>query len=237
VAGWSIPNKHSDYFSAHGSHLSRYASRFPAVEINSSFYKSHRTRTYARWNTEVPRDFRFAVKLPKAVTHERRLEHAEELVERFLTEATTLGDKLGPLLIQLPPSLAFSIKVAKQFFLVLRSRFAGPLAIEPRHRSWFDSAAEALIQEFRVARVGADPAILPVAALPGGWDGLVYYRLHGSPQMYFSKYSDEHLERLANELVQRASSADVWCIFDNTAKYAATENALKTLGLATGTRA
>ena len=79
---------------------------------------------------------------------------------------------------------------------------------------------------------GAGPvvaAVVPAAAEPGGWDGLVYYRLHGSPKVYYSAYPDEYLEALAKTLVRAAKSADVWCIFDNTAAFAATENALDVL--------
>ncbi len=79
----------------------------------------------------------------------------------------------------------------------------------------------------QVARVAADPAPAPRGAVPGGWDGLVYYRLHGSPRMYYSDYPDAYLDELARTLAAAARSAPVWCIFDNTALGAATANALK----------
>ena len=88
------------------------------------------------------------------------------------------------------------------------------MALEPRHPSWFEPAAERLVTKHRVARVAADPAVVPAAAEPGGWDGLVYYRLHGSPKVYYSAYPDEYLEALAKTLVRAARSAEVWCIFD-----------------------
>ena len=82
------------------------------MEINSSFYRPHRTATYERWAASVPEDFRFAVKVPKAITHERRLKDASDLLDRFLSEAGGLGPKLGPLLVQLPPSLSFQAGIA-----------------------------------------------------------------------------------------------------------------------------
>ena len=94
-AGWSIPKEHGERFPAEGTHLARYAARFPAVEINSSFYGPHRPTTYARWAASVPEDFRFSVKLPKLVTHERRLVGVGDVLESFLAEATQLGDKRG----------------------------------------------------------------------------------------------------------------------------------------------
>jgi uncharacterized protein YecE (DUF72 family) len=229
-AGWSLPKEQADRFPAEGSHLERYASRFPAVEINSSFYKPHRPTTYARWAESVPADFRFSVKAPKLATHERRLVDVEDVLDGFLAEATRLGDKLGPLLVQLPPSLAFSADVAKPFLLALRERFDGTVALEPRHPSWFEPAAEQLVAKHRIARVAADPSVVPAAGEPGGWDGLVYYRLHGSPKIYYSAYPEDYLKTLARRLTLAAKSAEVWCIFDNTAAFAATANALDVLG-------
>ncbi|MHC5540554.1 DUF72 domain-containing protein, partial [Singulisphaera rosea] len=77
--------------------------------------------------------------------------------------------------------------------------------------------------------VAADPAVVPAAAKPGAWDALLYYRLHGSPKIYYSPYSNEYLCNLANVLDDAARSADVWCVFDNTADGCATPNALDVL--------
>jgi uncharacterized protein YecE (DUF72 family) len=233
-AGWSLSKEHSDRFPVDGTHLERYAARFPSVEINSSFYRQHRPVTYARWAASVPADFRFSVKLLKVATHERRLVDVDDVLDSFLAEATQLGDKLGPLLVQLPPSLRFSAAIAKAFFAALRDRFDGDLVLEPRHPTWFEPAAEGLVAGFRVARAAADPAVVPAAAEPGGWDGLVYYRLHGSPKVYYSAYSEDYLASLAETLTRAARSAAVWCIFDNTAAGAATVNALEVLGRVRG---
>src|SRR4051812_1797985 len=137
TAGWSIPAAQADRFPGEGSHLQRYSQRLPAVEINSSFYRPHRASTYERWAASVPTDFRFAVKIPKEVTHTRRLANTAEPLARFLEEVRLLGPKLGPLLIQLPPSLLFREDLAVDFLRHLRNSFAGDLACEPRHPSWF----------------------------------------------------------------------------------------------------
>ena len=216
-AGWSLQKQHGDRFPGEGTHLKRYAARFPAVEINSSFYKPHRSATYARWAASVPQDFRFSVKVPNVATHERRLEDVDEVLEGFLAEATQLGDRLGPLLVQLPPSLSFSADIADGFFASLRDGFDGDVALEPRHASWFEPEADRLVTRYRVARVAADPAVVPAAAVPGGWNGLVYFRLHGSPRVYYSAYADDYLASLAKTLTRSARTAEVWCIFDNTA--------------------
>jgi uncharacterized protein YecE (DUF72 family) len=150
------------------------------------------------------------------------------ILERFLAEVTALEAKLGPLLVQLPPSLAFDGQVAGAFFASLRTRFPGSVVCEPRHLSWFGSEAERVLKDFHVARVAADPALGPEATHAGGWTGLVYYRLHGSPPIYYSAYSDDALKMLAQNLSQASQAAPVWCVFDNTALGAATDNALST---------
>ncbi len=116
--------------------MQRYSSRFPAVEINSSFYRPHRPATYAKWADSVAGDFRFSVKVPKQITHERRLIDCKGLVDEFLGQCSQLGGKLGCLLIQLPPSLAFEAAVAGAFFKALRDRYQGYAVLEPRHPSW-----------------------------------------------------------------------------------------------------
>ncbi len=127
--------------------------------------------------------------------------------------------KLGPLLVQLPPSLAFSKKTATGFLDLLRERFTGDIALEPRHASWFCTDVEEQLRKRKIARVKADPAEPSGAARPGGWHGFMYYRLHGSPRTYWSDYSTGDLERIAQEIIaRREEGARVWCVFDNTAE-------------------
>lgn len=237
TAGWALPHMWRDRFPAGASNLERYATRFSCAEINSSFYKQHRRATYERWAASVPPQFRFAVKVPRAITHDQRLVAADVLLEVFLDEARGLGDRFGPLLVQLPPSLAFDTEIADEFFVTLRALHEGDVVCEPRHATWFSAEAEALLVAHRVARVGADPACVPAAATPGVWPGLAYVRLHGSPVMYRSSYEPERLRPLADLL--RASAAAgraAWCIFDNTTLGAATGNALELTRLLTGER-
>lgn len=224
-AGWSIPKEEKPRFPGSGSHLERYAARFSAVEINSSFYRPHRTATYARWAATVPPHFRFAVKVPKTITHTARLKNTAGLVATFLSEVEGLGDKLGCLLVQLPPSLAFDGEVAFRFFDDLRAATRVSVALEPRHATWFEPSAEKLLEEFQIARVAADPAPVTTADEPGAWRGLTYYRLHGSPKMYYSDYPPEFLSKLAERLSHVSSDHPTWCVFDNTAAGSAMPNA------------
>ncbi len=228
-AGWGIPAAAAAAFGAGPSGLARYATRFAAVEINSSFYRPHRPATYARWAATVPPGFQFAVKVPKAITHTQRLVAAEPALDAFLAECGALGPALGPLLVQLPPSLAFDAPVAAAFLTALRARFAGAVVCEPRHASWFGAEGDALLAAFQVARVAADPAVVAAAARPGGGRSLTYYRLHGSPRIYYSTYPAATLDTLAAAVRAALPTGPVWCIFDNTAAGAATDNALDLL--------
>lgn len=234
TAGWSIPLRNAADFPAEGTNLERYAARFPCAEINSSFHRSHRPQTYQRWAEAVPEHFRFAAKLAKTITHKQRLVGAEALVESFVEEVGGLGARLGIILVQLPPSLAFDPVVAAAFFDTLTSRTEVQLVCEPRHPSWFEAEADALLAERRIARVAADPAKVPAAAEPAGWRGLIYHRLHGSPVPYRSSYEPERLESYARSMAaDLREGRDVWCIFDNTASSAAAGNALDLQALLT----
>ena len=232
VAGWNIRKEHGECFEPTGTHLQRYASTFNCVEINSCFYRPHRVTTYERWSASVPEHFRFAVKLPKSITHKARFVDALPLLDAFLREVAGLREKLGPVLVQLPPSFAFEKEVVVALLTELRSRFGGQLVIEPRHETWFNDQVEKILVDLEIARVAADPARVPEAALPGGFDRVVYYRLHGSPRVYYSAYPQDYLEQIAASLQDHvARGTAVWCIFDNTALGAATKDALSVKSL------
>ncbi len=221
TAGWNIPAKYKEAFPAAGSHLERYAAGLKCAEINSSFYRPHQRKTYERWAASVPESFRFSVKLPRTITQNHRLKEYGDLLERFIEEVSGLGQKLGVLLVQLPPSLNYDAEVAATFFDDLRRLSKAAIACEPRHASWFVPDADAALKKLKVARVAADPPRAAADGAPGGWTGLAYWRLHGSPKIYYSEYSDAALQAIAPKL----RSKD-WCIFDNTAAFAALGNAL-----------
>lgn len=231
TAGWSLPRAEQPRFPAEGTHLQRYAAVFDGAEINASFYRPLRRELYAKWAAGVPDGFRFSVKLPKSITHERRLLDCEEPLAAFLDEVEGLGEKLGCLLVQLPPSFEYDPSRAGAFLALLRALHDAPVALEPRHATWFTRRAASLLAGYDVARVAADPARVPAAATPGGSADLVYHRLHGSPRMYWSPYDGDYLRSLAARIRHAARRARaVWCIFDNTAGGAATPNALELMG-------
>jgi uncharacterized protein YecE (DUF72 family) len=147
------------------------------------------------------------------------------VLERFLDETAGLAEKRGPLLVQLPGSHAFDARVAGRFFELLRSRYDGAVVCEPRHVSWLAAPADALLGRYQVARVAADPARAAGFERPGGWPGVLYYRLHGSPRMYWSRYDAAFIGAIAESLCAVPATVDAWCVFDNTASGAAMANA------------
>jgi uncharacterized protein YecE (DUF72 family) len=228
TAAWSIPKSTAERFPEQGSSLRRYASVFDGVEVNSSFYRRHKPETWQRWADSVPDRFRFAVKMPKRITHELRLIAAEAEVDLFLADIRPLNEKLGPVLIQLPPKLEFEATVADAFLAHLRSAFDGRVVIEPRHQSWGSAEASALLSARNVTCVMADPRVIDIEP-DTGREEFLYFRLHGSPKVYYSSYNDEEIARYRQQL--DAAASDSWCIFDNTASGAALPNALKMLDM------
>ncbi len=228
-AGWSHVSGVAPAQQLDGSQLERYGSVLPAVEINSSFYRAHRKTTYEQWAASVPHAFRFSVKLPRTITHALRLAHADALLAQFKDETAGLGDKLGCVLVQLPPSLQLDLALANSFFEKMRSSFECMLACEARHATWFGDEASTMLKAHAITRVIADPC----RGQPGPHEPTtlaMYMRLHGSPRMYYSSYSDAYLAKVIHDLAARAQQREAaWVIFDNSASGAALANALAVL--------
>src|SRR5580698_6494600 len=115
TAGWVIPSQYTSAFAPEGTSLARYASRLRGVEVNSSFHRPHRPSTWARWRESVPNDFVFSAKVPKTITHHKKLVDCEAAAAGFLGGAGALGPKLAILLVQLPPSLVFDAAIVDAF--------------------------------------------------------------------------------------------------------------------------
>ena len=212
-AGWNIPQQFASEFASDGTHLERYSRQFFCTEINSCFYRAHRLQTWQRWAESVPENFQFSVKAPRAITHEGLLQPDRAKLNDFLQQVDLLGGKkLGPILFQLPPSLEFDANRTTAFLTVLRKMHNDDVVLEPRHKSWFCRDAEDLLTEFRVARIAADPGMIPEAKDPAGWNGVVYFRLHGSPRKYYSAYDSDFLRSLATRMahLSRVSRSLLW---------------------------
>jgi uncharacterized protein YecE (DUF72 family) len=226
LAGWSNPPAQRFERASEQTHLSYYAAHFSCVEINSSFYRPHQSATYARWRDETPAPFRFSVKMPRSVTHDSHLKRCAAEVARFYEDIAALQPKLAAVLVQLPPSLEFNGRTVRTFFNSVPRLRGTRVVCEPRHPSWFTGPAESALREAGVSRVAADPVRCPGAEVPGGVRRFAYFRWHGAPRLYYSKYSEAQLAVFAATL-RKTKAAEAWCVFDNTARHAAWDDALK----------
>lgn len=210
----------AEHFPIEGSHLERYGLRLNAVEINSSFYKDHKAKSYKKWADSTPDHFRFSVKLNKRFTHECNLEIEEIDLMENLKVISELRKKWGVLLLQFPKSQDFHFDRMTVFYRVIRKVFNGAVALEARNLSWMTKEAISLMNEFNISKVTADPEKCPFDL-----DSQIkYYRLHGSPEIYKSNYDEDYLNNLYEEM--SSAKTDVWCIFDNTMFGYATHNAV-----------
>ncbi len=229
TAGWNIPTHLKDRFLRLGTHLEKYSEKLNCVEINSSFYRNHSAATYSKWRSLAPEGFLFSVKLLKYFTHERRLAENGQVLKSCLNNIFALEDKLGALLVQLPPSLVYEEKVTTAFFKKLSQYCKVPVVLEPRHASWASNEIWNLLEPMNVHKVMADPEPCKMtraqqAALK---NRIRYYRLHGRPKMYKSSYEASDLERLSHVVLKQAPTTfQTWVIFDNSAHGHATQNAL-----------
>ena len=163
--------------------------------------------------------------MPRTITHELKLEDARDPFVTFLAQTDGLAEKRGPILVQLPPSLSFDASVVTRFLDVVRTMYKGALVCEPRHATWFSPAVASLLDRYEVSRVAADPPPVPEASALAGSPHVAYFRLHGSPRKYWSRYDEDAIATLAMTVRSLATAAEAWCVFDNTASGAAIENA------------
>lgn len=210
--------------------LQHYAAAFDFVEINSSFYRQVRPETYAKWAGEVPDSFRFSVKMHRLITHYTRLKNTD-LLEDFFGSVSGLGEKLAVVLVQLPPTLVFEKDNADKFFRALRRIYKGCVVCEPRHASWLEKGAQKTLAAHSIGPVlteipaaGHDPLENAAPKAP------LYVRLHGTPRKYYSSYSTEDLQHLA-DFLDGHKERQSYVVFDNTAGPAGVRNALELQGL------
>lgn len=219
TAAWTIPKNELESFPQEGTHLERYSKVFNAVEINTSFYKDHLPKSYAKWAAVTPEEFRFSVKLNQRFTHTCDEISMIELSDN-LEVIAHLEEKWRVLLVQFPAGKNFNEERMSKMYKIIRKRFDGIVAVEPRNLTWTAKESLALMNEYNITKVLADPE-----KCPGIYMGEEkYYRLHGSPEIYRSNYTDEYLDDLHQEL--NAQPSECWCIFDNTTFGHATSNAL-----------
>jgi uncharacterized protein YecE (DUF72 family) len=257
ISGWRYAGWRGDFYPAglvQRRELGYAAERFPTIEINGSFYSLQRPSSYASWAAEVPDDFLFAVKGGRFITHLKKLAGVETALANFFASGVlALGDRLGPLLWQLPPNLGYDAERLTAFFAQLprttqaaaelarqhdakvpddRALTVAPVrrrlrhALEVRHSSFATPEAAELLRQHDVALVVADTA--------GRWPLLrdvtadfMYVRLHGDRELYASGYTPKALDVWAESVrAWSAAGLDCFVYFDNDAKGYAPHDAM-----------
>jgi uncharacterized protein YecE (DUF72 family) len=208
--------------------LDFYAQHFNAAEINSTFYHIPKATTVENWIKNVPVDFKFAVKISQYLTHIKRLKEPEEPLERFFTAVEPLQKHIGPVLIQLPPSLKFNYETVSHFFEILKSKHNKyAFVLEARHASWFEADALSLLVKYGIALVLSESGGRYPLAEPIDTHN-IYIRFHGPEKLFDSPHSDEMLEDYAKKILKwQKKGHDVWVFFNNTMNEHALENSAK----------
>jgi uncharacterized protein YecE (DUF72 family) len=189
-----------------------YAETFATVEINSSFYHLPKASTFEKWRDQAPPGFCYAVKANKFITQAKKLIDCEEPLERMMTATRHLGDRLGPMLYQLPPSLGINLERLETFLKLLPADVTN--VFEFRNTSWYVPETYALLDRYGVSFCAHDMPGSASARIAVG--PIVYARFHGGEGKYWGRYSDEGLLSWTDWLVEQARGGrDVWCYFNN----------------------
>lgn len=202
--------------------LEFYARHFPTVELNNSFYRLPSENAFANWRETSPTNFIFAVKVSRFITHIKRLKNSEEAVEKFIQRGKILGDKLGPLLYQLPPNMHRNDETIASFLSSLPEGMKH--VIEFRHQSWLVEEVFEILRQYDAGLCVFD---MPSFTCPlFATADFAYIRFHGSQGLYSSYYSDEELSDWAKRIADLATNLDaVYVYFNNDVQGFAVRNA------------
>jgi uncharacterized protein YecE (DUF72 family) len=198
-------------------YLPFYATRFNATEINSSFYHFTMAKTIEKWIASTPDYFKFAPKLNQEITHTRKFVDIEEPLDKFMSRFLLMGQRLGPVLVQIAASFHFNKHIAENFYKILREKYPNQqFALEARHRSWFSEESLELLHEYQITFVIAS-AGRRFPGLETVTTNTVYIRLHGDEKLYTSAYTDEQLEKYAFMIKDwLMDDKEIWVFFNNT---------------------
>lgn len=219
TSGWSYPDWKQEFYPRdvpQRKFLEYYATRFPATELNASFYRLPTEKMLDAWLDRTPDEFRFCAKLSRLITHQKKLNDPADALSGFFERFEPLLGRMGPVLAQLPPSLAFDSDRVATFLAACRDASDLPLAIEARHGSWFGDEALELLETHKAALVQAESG--------GRWPetdtltaDFAYLRFHGPKELYASGYSPQKLGHVAGRIAEYLQSGmHVYAFFNNT---------------------
>jgi uncharacterized protein YecE (DUF72 family) len=190
----------------------RYAQDFDTVEINNSFYRLPPGDTFEKWRAQAPAGFCYAVKANRFLTQAKKLKDCEEPLERMMSAVRRLGDRLGPMLYQLPPSLRINLDRLRDFLAIVPKDVAN--VFEFREPSWYVPETYALLDRHGASLCVHDMAGSISERIATG--PVAYVRFHGGEGKYWGRYSDDRLLGWTDWIVEQARGGrSVWCYFNN----------------------
>ena len=227
TSGWQYKHwRHTFYPEgvAQSRWLEFFAERFQTVELNNSFYALPKEETFAKWAMRTPDDFIMAAKMSRYLTHIKKLQDPEEPVSRFFSRARKLGDKLGPVLLQLPPTLKVDAGALRET-LDLMPRDV-PVAVEFRHETWWTDEIREILERRGATLCWADRLAKPVTELwrTAGWCFMRFHQGTGSPHPCYRKATlQEWVDRLAETW---GPDSDMYVFFNNDPRACALRDAI-----------
>ncbi|MEV5241105.1 DUF72 domain-containing protein [Streptomyces cinnamoneus] len=227
TSGWQYKDWRGDLYPADLPQrlwLEEYAASFATVENNNAFYRLPTPETFAAWHDRTPAGFVMAVKASRYLTHIKRLRDPEEPVERLLRHAAGLGDRLGPVLLQLPPTLHADAALLDAALRCFPRRVR--VAVEPRHGSWWTDEVRDVLERRGAALCWADHDSRPVTPLwrTADWG---YVRFHSGRAQPWPRYGRQALTTWAGRLADTwPERADVYAYFNNDPGGAAVHDAV-----------
>jgi uncharacterized protein YecE (DUF72 family) len=229
TSGWSYKHWKGIYYPSEmkaADWLTWYAETFKATEINGSFYRLPTQETVIKWAKQVPADFVFCPKMSRYLTHMKKLRDPEEPLERFFTIFEPMKEKMGPVLIQLPPSLKFHYDLAEYFYALLKKKYrAYEFVVEIRQDTWLQQDSLTLMTKYNIGFVISQSGNqFPYSEIVTAKN--IYVRFHGPEALYASSYSEEMLQEFAGKFKNWIKEGHiVWAFFNNDVFGYAIENA------------
>ncbi|HEX8803061.1 MAG TPA: DUF72 domain-containing protein, partial [Acidimicrobiales bacterium] len=207
--------------------LERYATRFPTVEVNNAFYRLPDRSVFERWRDQVPDGFLVAVKVSRYLTHIKRLRDPAEPVARLVGRAEGLGDRLGPYLLQLPPTLRADVDLLDA--CLARFPSGARVAVEPRHESWWVDDVRAVLERRQAALCWADRRSHPITPLwaTAGWGYVRFHQGAASPWPSYGRTALAHWLDRIDAAWPLSGGADVFAYFNNDQHAAAPDDATR----------
>lgn len=202
--------------------LAYYCTHFNTLELNNTFYRFPQLKTMGDWYNKTPEKFSFTVKAPRIITHFKQLVEAEEFIEKFYTVCKEgLKDKLGPILFQFPPKFLYTPTNLQKILDNLDISFMN--VVEFRHNSWWNEEVYTQLAKKNIIFCGISHPNLPKDVVINNQN--IYYRLHGTPNLFLSEYEEETLETIANKIFDNNRIKNVYCYFNNTMTVSAIKDA------------